>query len=253
MSLLPDLDRARRYLATAPAPNPLVVAVTGSHFYGFPSPDSDLDLKGIHVAPTSALVSLDSPPESIDFLGDFEGTEVDFTSHEVGFAFKLLIKGNGNILERALSPFQVVKSPQQEQLGRLARGAVCKRFFHHYRGFMGTMRDQHARASPKTAKGLLYVYRPALTGIHLLLTGECVGDVTVLGPRYGFARVVPLAERKRAGAERGEIEDASEWEADLPALESRLERAWRDSTLPEAPENLPALSSFLVELRRVHW
>lgn len=27
----------------------LLVGLTGSHFYGFPAPDSDLDLKGIHV------------------------------------------------------------------------------------------------------------------------------------------------------------------------------------------------------------
>lgn len=29
----------------------LVVALSGAHAYGFPSPDSDLDLKAIHLAP----------------------------------------------------------------------------------------------------------------------------------------------------------------------------------------------------------
>ena len=36
----------------------LVVALSGAHAYGFPSPDSDLDLKSIHVAPTADLVGL---------------------------------------------------------------------------------------------------------------------------------------------------------------------------------------------------
>ena len=29
----------------------LVVSLSGAHAYGFPSPDSDLDLKAIHLAP----------------------------------------------------------------------------------------------------------------------------------------------------------------------------------------------------------
>jgi len=42
----PDLSRARRFVAAHPPPgDPIVVAVTGAHLYGFPSPDSDVDLK----------------------------------------------------------------------------------------------------------------------------------------------------------------------------------------------------------------
>ena len=31
----------------------LVIYLSGAHAYGFPSPDSDLDLKCVHVAPTA--------------------------------------------------------------------------------------------------------------------------------------------------------------------------------------------------------
>ena len=95
-----DLSKGRRFLATRGAPSGLVVGVTGAHYYGFPSPDSDLDLKGIHVAPTHEVVALHPPPDSVDFLGIFEGVEIDYTSHELAFALRLLLKGNGNILER---------------------------------------------------------------------------------------------------------------------------------------------------------
>ena len=56
---------ADRFLAEASARRePLVVALSGAHAYGFPSPDSDLDLKAIHIAPTRALLGLrpDTPP-----------------------------------------------------------------------------------------------------------------------------------------------------------------------------------------------
>ena len=36
----------------------LCVALSGAHAYGFPSPDSDFDLKCVHVAPTADLVGL---------------------------------------------------------------------------------------------------------------------------------------------------------------------------------------------------
>ena len=248
--IAPDVAKARRFLDARAAPNPLVAAITGSHLYGFPSGDSDIDLKGIHASPTAEVVSLHPAKEAVDFLGDFEGTEIDYTSHEIGQALRLLVKGNGNILERLLSPWQVIASVDSLALAELGRGAISKKFYGHYRGFFFTMRDQHAKAEAKTAKGLLYCYRSALTGIHLLATGECVADVTVLGPRHGFPSVLALAEIKRRGTEFGTIDAVADYEADLPRLEEALDAAWKSSTLPEHPPNEDALSSALVAYRR---
>ena len=248
--IAPDLEKARRFLAKHAAPNPLVAAVTGSHLYGFPSKDSDIDLKGVHCAPTADVVSMRPPQEAVDFLGDFEGTEIDYTSHELGQALRLLMRGNGNILERLASPLQVIASDDREELSRLGLGAISKKFYGHYRGFFGTMRDQHAKAEQKTAKGLLYCYRSALTGIHLLRTGRVLCDVNRLGPEHGFPRVLRLAEAKQQGTEFGTIEDAAEYEEDLPRLETALEESWRASTLPELPPNESALSAYQVAMRR---
>ena len=98
MSLLPDMDLGRRFLAAQPPPGRvLLCAVTGSHHYGFPSPDSDLDLKGIHLAPTEPLLGLSPVVETHDRLLVFEGTECDLTTHEAQKALLLLLRGNGNI------------------------------------------------------------------------------------------------------------------------------------------------------------
>ena len=44
-------------------PYPLVFAtISGAHLYGFPSPDSDYDLRGCHVLPLREVVGLDSGP-----------------------------------------------------------------------------------------------------------------------------------------------------------------------------------------------
>jgi predicted nucleotidyltransferase len=248
--VIPDTEKGRRFIAEKGAPNPLVVGVTGAHYYGFPSPDSDLDLKGIHVAPTADVVSLSPSPETIDVIEVFQGLEIDYTSHEVGLALRLLLKGNGNMLERIVSPFQLRDSPLAEALRKLARDAISKRFFHHYRGFHERMVQDWRKAEPKTVKGLLYAYRSALTGIHLLTTGDCVGDVTTLARQYGFDRVKDLVARKGRSTEHGAMPDSGDFDVDLQRLESLLEDAHRQSTLPEEAQNRPLLDAFLIDMRR---
>jgi uncharacterized protein len=246
----PDLAAGRRFLAAHGPQGTLCVGVTGAHYYGFPSPDSDLDLKGVHAADTRDVVSLRPPSDAIDFLGDFEGVEIDYTSHELAASIRLLLKGNGNILERILSPFQLLESDTAAELQALGRGAISQKFFHHYRGFFGRMCQDWRAAQPKTVKGILYAYRSALTGVHLLRSGECVGDVTLLAPRYGFPRVAELVARKASGTEHGELESTIAFDAELERLEALLETARSESPLPLEAPNLEALDDFLVRVRR---
>ena len=246
----PDLAVGRRFLAVQGAPGALLVGVTGAHYYGFPSPDSDLDLKGVHVTPTREIVSLKPPPDAFDHLGVFEGVEIDYTSHELGVALRLLLKGNGNILERILSPFQLLDSDAVGNLRALAGRAVSRKFFHHYRGFFGRACQEWRAAQPPTVKGLLYAYRSGLTGIHLLGTGECIGDVTRLAPVYGFDEVPALVARKASGRERGALADAASYDADLDRVERMLQEALAESPLPPEAPNADELNEFLIRMRK---
>ena len=239
--MTPDLAIARRFLAEKGAPGARAAGVTGAHYYGFPSAD------------TREIVSLKPPPEAIDYLGVFEGIEIDYTSHDLAATLRLLLKGNGNMLERILSPFQLLDSDAVTELQGLARGAVSQKFFHHYRGFFGRTCQDWRAAQPKTVKGLLYAYRSALTGIHLLRTGECVGEVTRLAPLYGFPQVPGLVAFKGSGREHGELAAAGGFDADLERLETLLETARSESALPMESPNADALNEFLVRQRRLHF
>lgn len=251
--MTPDLGVARRFVAEQGAPGALAVGVTGAHYYGFPSPDSDLDLKGVHVAKTKAVVSLRPPPDAVDHLGVFEGIEIDYTSHELAVALRLLLKGNGNILERILSPYQLLDSAPVTELQALTRGAISRKFFHHYRGFFGRACRDWRAAEPRTVKGLLYAYRSALTGIHLLRAGECVGEVTRLAATYGFAQVSALVARKCLGTEHGALTETDGFEGDLERLETSLQAAHSESSLPEEAANADAINDFLVRMRKEHF
>jgi predicted nucleotidyltransferase len=85
----PDIGLCRRFLEKHPAPGRLLLcSVTGSHLYGFSSPDSDLDIKGIHLGSTRDLLGLGQPARTHNRLEDFEGVECDLTTNEAGLALK---------------------------------------------------------------------------------------------------------------------------------------------------------------------
>jgi hypothetical protein len=252
VSTVPDLDLARRFVAAqAPSGRVLLCGVTGSHQYGFSSADSDLDIKGIHVAPTRALVGLSPPAEAHQCLQRFDGVECDLTTNEAGQSLRLLLRGNGNMLERIFSPYQLYTTRESAELRELGQGAISKVCFDHYAGFFRAMCRDHERGGQPMAKTLLYAYRVALTGIHLLRCGEIVGDLTQLAPEYGFRDVLPLIELKRSGSEHDAVspeEDAHHRRA-WARLSAKLEAARDESPLPESPANAAACENWLVELR----
>jgi len=74
-------------------PNIILEAVCGSHAYGLDTPESDIDLKGVFVAPTQSILSLRKPRETID------RTDPDVCYHEVEKFIRLAMKCNPTILE----------------------------------------------------------------------------------------------------------------------------------------------------------
>ena len=94
----------------------IVVSLSGAHAYGFPSPDSDLDLKGIHVAPTADLAGLNPPTLHADRVEVIERVEIDYTSNEIGQVLNGILKGNGNYIERILGRILLMRSPEAEEL-----------------------------------------------------------------------------------------------------------------------------------------
>ena len=254
--LIPDLEIGRRFVdSNKPRGRILLCAVTGSHHYGFPSRDSDLDLKGIHMAPTGDLLGLTEPEQTRDRLEIFENVECDYTSHEVKKALKLLLSGNGNMLERILSPYQLLKDDGLEELRQLAKDSLSKRSFCHYRGYFKGMCAEHERGLEPVAKSLLYSYRVALTGIHLLRTGELEANLSRTSKVYGFDDIIELIEFKRDHGEKSaltpelDIRHKMRW----PDLEALLNESLETSKLPDHPPNETAVSDWLVKRRAIEF
>lgn len=228
---------------------PLFVTVSGAHLYGFPSADSDVDLRGCHQLPLPAMLGLDLPNQTLEHKTVHDGTEVELVSHEVAKYLHLLVRNNGYILEQIFSPIVVTGQDFLDELRPLAHGCITRHHYHHYQGFYASQRKLLTKENPKRVKPLLYAYRVLMTGIHLLRSGEIEANLVRLNEHFHFAFLDELISRK-VGGENTAVGDL-DWsfhEARLGELEARLDQAFNDSPLPDERDKKP-VSDFLVALR----
>jgi len=228
----------------------VVVALSGAHAYGFPSPDSDLDLKAIHIAPTRQLLGLASAHKSADVLETIDGVEIDYTSNELGGVLAGILAGNGNYLERVLGAIIMQTSPAHDGLRPICQAAISRRMHRHYRGFAQSQYLAVSGDEQPPAKRVLYVLRTALTGTHLLRSGKLVVDVTELLDEYDHGAARQLIEAKKAGElTRLDAAAKAHWMGELDKAMSELDDADERSTLPLEPPNRREANDWLVETR----
>ena len=175
-------------------PYPVLFAtISGAHLFGFPSPDSDYDLRGCHVLPVREVVGLEPGRETIEDASDDDDFELDLVTHDARKFFGLMLKKNGYVLEQVFSPLLVHTSPEHEELKALARGCVTRHHSHHYFGFAETQWKLFEKERPRRVKPLLYVYRVLLTGIHLMRTGEVEANLVRLNEEAKLSQVTDLS------------------------------------------------------------
>jgi uncharacterized protein len=242
-----DLE-ALRQLVEGQQYRPLFVTVSGAHLYGFPSPDSDVDLRGAHLLPLRAVVGLEVPNLTVERKLNLAGVEVELVSHDLGKYLGLLVKNNGYVLEQVFSPLVVRGHGFLDELRPLARRCITRQHYHHYRGFIATQRKLLDQQEPRIIKTVLYAYRVLLTGIHLLRSGEVEANLPRLAQDYQRAFLSELIAQKRE--EKGAAPDL-DWpfhDAQLRELEGLLEEAYQASPLPDERDRR-AVSEFLVRWR----
>lgn len=245
-----DYEKLRRQVHLHPYPL-LFATISGAHLYGFPSPDSDFDLRGVHLLPFDQVVGLNDREETVEKSGIYDGLEIDLVTHDAHKFFSLMLRKNGYVLEQVLSPLIVHTTPEFDELRSIAPRCVTRFHAHHYLGFAATQWKLFQKESPPRVKPLLYVYRVLLTGIHLMRSGELQANLQTLNEEAKLPYLPELIERKLSGPEQSVLTAADlQFHArEYERLESLLRTAAEESTLPETSDAKPALHDLLVRLR----
>src|SRR3954465_2473981 len=227
----------RLHHIVAAQPYPLLFAtISGAHLYGFPSPDSDYDLRGAHVLPLDAVAGLEVRGETLEDSRVIDGLEMDIVSHDVKKFFRLLLKKNGYVLEQLYSPLVVHTTPEHAELKEIANGFITKHHAHHYLRFAETQWRLFDKERPRRVKPLLYVYRVLLTGIHLMRTGVVNANLVELNEEARLPYIGDLIARKQSG-ENTTLQDADVafHQREYERLRGELQTAHEASQLPELP------------------
>ena len=207
--------------------------VVGSRAYGLDTEASDVDRRGVFVAPTPMFWRFDKPPTHLD------GPEKERFSWELERFLTLALDSNPTTLECLWSPLVEVITPCGEELRGL-RGSFVSRHAHRtflkyaesqFRKLAGDLRN---RGEPRW-KHVMHLLRLLISGRHLLEHGEPLVDVSAHRERL-------LAVR------RGELPwaEIEEWRS---ALTRGMDDALHDSALPEEPDRV-RVEEFLVSVRR---
>lgn len=215
-------------------PYPLMFAtISGAHLYGFPSPDSDYDLRGVHILPVREVITLDEPKDIIEISRHQDGIELDLVTYDVKKFFQMMLKPNGNVLEQIYSPLVICTSPEHDELKTIVPQCLTRHQAHHYFGMSRTRWDLFAKE--KRVKPLLYMYRALLTGIHLMQTGEVEPNLLTLNAYFKLPYIDELVARKTTGAERSTLDSADMdfHRSEFERLTAQLEKAQQKTHLPE--------------------
>lgn len=235
--------------------NMLFACESGSRAWGFPSPDSDYDVRFIYAHPCSWYLSVEEGRDVIETpLEETPAGLLDLGGWDVRKTLRLARKSNPVVWEWLQSP--IVYTPLAEESLRELR-SVLDPFFspvaacHHY---LGLCRGTMARGLPGSVKIKQYFYmlRPILAAIwierHHWVPPMEFGVLLNLmdGEPKLKASVVDLLERKQFSDEQIPI-------ARIPLIDAFLENELarlRQSAprLPAANGDIGSLDSLLRKL-----
>lgn len=140
----------------------LYACETGSRAWGFPSPDSDYDVRIIYMHEVDWYLSLSEKKDTLEMMLD--NGELDITGWDIRKCLRLLWKSNGALLERIQSP---IVYHEIDNISTILREYANSCFapiagMHHYLGMAkNSFHEVNGQAEVKL-KRLFYSLRAAL-------------------------------------------------------------------------------------------
>ncbi len=146
----------------------LLACETGSRAWGFPSPDSDFDVRVIYKHKKDWYLSLTEEKDTIEYF--LENNEIDISGWDLRKSLRLLWKSNPPLLERIQSPIiyaadkdflSGINSIAQETYSRIAT-------IHHYLSMAKKALEEVVNSDDYKLKRFFYALRASVACIWIL-------------------------------------------------------------------------------------
>lgn len=207
--------------------------VVGSRAYGLAGPDSDVDRRGVFLAPATAFWRLSPAPTHRD------GPRAEEMHWELARCLGLALAANPTVLEVLWSPLVEVLTDVGRGLLAVRPALLSRRVAETYGRYAADQLAKLSSARERTGevrwKQAMHMLRLLMAGAHVLRTGDVLVDVSahrddLLAVRRGEVAWVSVAARAEA-------------------LRADLAVALGDTVLPESPDR-DRVEEFLVDVRR---
>lgn len=212
----------------------IYVAESGNRAWGFPSSDSDYDVRAIFVHRTDVYLAINNPRETFEWI---ENQLFDVGGWDLRKALRLLRKSNSTLLEWLQSPtvYRAYPGLQQELL------ILAKEFYqpdaglYHYRGIAKTT---YALMAQDTLKLKKWFYL-----LRALLAAHWIVSESTLPPMDLKTLQSPLSE-----ATQQEINDLIAFKKDkdetflwtpTPSLRKLIEQLWETTSVRLPSRQIP--------------
>lgn len=162
----------KRYLSKIEEDNNIVILhaiESGSRAWGFPSPDSDYDVRFIYSHPTDWYLQLVEERDVIEIpISD----ELDIAGWDVRKALNLANKGNAVVQEWMISPIVYKQTSDNRRLNKLLTKAFNPTVaYYHYRSMAKKAYLELQQSEVKKLKRFFYFARATLSAQWILTKG----------------------------------------------------------------------------------
>lgn len=182
----------------------LYACESGSRAWGFPSPDSDYDVRFIYIRPAEDYLTIQRKRDQLVFPVN---EDLDISGWDLGKTLQLITKSNSSAFEWLQSPVAY----KGEESFRTDMWLVCRSYFcartnvHHYLGIAkGAMNSTTDGEVP--IKKLFYILRPLLSALWCI-DRKCIAPMNInplmeLFPDKLKNKIQALIDLKSASGER---------------------------------------------------
>jgi hypothetical protein len=232
----------------------ILKTLVGSKAHGLDNPNSDTDMRGVFLVPTSDILSLGYKEKSTSWV---EGQGEDATSYELHHFLNLACHSNPSILEVLVSP--VIEATHEGEALRELFPYIWNSadVFNAFSGYSHNQRKKFLEdKNSRPWKFACAQCRVLLLGIELLKTGSMTVDVQKqevtlahagvnLGNYAGTLRGYLLAIKAGECVTKGEVIDWAEH------LQRELAAAYSNN--PNKQTDYARVNAFLLKTRKENW